>query len=198
MWSAPRRSRAEARAERRAAAPALAEAYARYQAALKLTEEQADLLTGDPAVAAFFDAAVAANPKGAASVARWLLNDLLGLAGDRPLDALPLSGAAFGAFAALVDAGRLTQAGGKALLADLAAGGGDPAARMQALGLEKVEDAGAIDAAVEKALAATAAEVARYRAGEKKLFGVILGAAMREARGADAAAVRAALQARLA
>ncbi|MCM2334676.1 MAG: glutamine--tRNA ligase, partial [Anaeromyxobacteraceae bacterium] len=104
--------------------------------------------------------------------------------------ALPLSPAAFGAFAALVDGGRLTPAGGKALLADLVAGGGDPAARMKALGLEKVEDAGAIDAAVARALAACAAEVARYRAGEKKLLGVILGAAMKEARGADGAAVR--------
>ena len=193
----PRKSRNEARAERRAATPALAERFARYQAALKLPEEQADLLTGDPAVAGYFDAAVAARPAGAASVARWLLNDLLGLAGDRPLDALPLPGAAFGAFVALVDAGRLTPAAGKTLLADLAATGGDPAARLAALGREKVEDAGAIDAAIDRALASAAAEVARYRAGERKLFGVILGAAMREARGADAAAVRARLQARL-
>jgi len=195
--TAPRRGRSEARAERRAAAPALAERYARYQADLGLPEEQADLLTADPAVAGYFDAAVSDGAASAASVARWLLNDLLGLAGDRRLDALPLPGAAFGAFVALVDAGRLTPAAGKALLADLAAGGGDPAARLQALGLEKVEDAGAIDAAVDRALAATAAEVTRYRAGEKKLFGVILGAAMREAKGADAGAVRARLQARL-
>jgi hypothetical protein len=44
---------------------------------------------------------------------------------------------------------------------------------------------------VARALAAQPAEVARYRAGEKKLLGVLVGAAMREARGAaDAAAVR--------
>ncbi len=194
--AAPPRPRSEARAEKRAADPALAERYARYQRDLGLAEEQADLLTGDPAVAAWFDGAAAAHP-GAATIARWLVNDLLGLAGERPLAALPLTPAAFGAFAALVDAGKLTPAGGKALLADLVASGGDPAARMKAMGLEKVEDAGAIDAAVDRALGACAAEVARYRAGEKKLFGVILGAAMREAKGADAAAVRARLQARL-
>jgi glutaminyl-tRNA synthetase len=185
----PPRARSEGRAEKRAADPSLAERYARYQQALGLPEEQADLLTGDAAVAAWFDGAVAAHP-GARTIARWLVNDLLGLAGDRPLSALPLSPAGFGAFAALVDAGKVTPAGGKALLADLAAGGGDPAARLAALGLEKVEDAGAIDGAVDRALAACAAEVARYRAGEKKLLGVILGAAMKEARGADGAAVR--------
>ncbi|HEY6106426.1 MAG TPA: glutamine--tRNA ligase/YqeY domain fusion protein, partial [Anaeromyxobacteraceae bacterium] len=169
--AAPPRARSEARAERRAEDPSLAERYARYQQALGLPEEQADRLTGDPALAAWFDGAVAAH-SGAGTVARWLLNDLLGLAGDRPLEALPLSPAGFGAFAALVDAGRVAPAGAKALLADLVAGGGDPAARLAALGLEKVEDAGAIDAAVGRALSACAAEVARYRAGEKKLLGV--------------------------
>jgi Asp-tRNA(Asn)/Glu-tRNA(Gln) amidotransferase B subunit len=99
---------------------------------------------------------------------------------------------------ALVEAGRVTPGGAKALLADLVAGGGDPAARLQALGLEKVVDAGAIGAAVDRALAAQAAEVARYRAGERKLLGVLLGAAMREARGAaDAGAVRQVLLERL-
>ncbi len=192
-----KKKRGEARAERRTAAPALAERYLRYQRTLLLPEDQADLLSGDLALADYFDAAVAANAS-PASAARWLLNDLLGLSAERPLGQLPLSGAAFGAFVALVDDGKLTPAGGKALLADLVASGGEPAARMKALGLEKVEDAGAVAAAVDRALAAHAAEVARYRAGEKKLLGVLLGAAMREARGsADAALVRAALLARL-
>jgi Asp-tRNA(Asn)/Glu-tRNA(Gln) amidotransferase B subunit len=65
---------------------------------------------------------------------------------------------------------------------------------MKARGLERLEDAGALDAAVEKVLAAHAAEAARFRAGEKKLLGVLLGAVMRETGGAaDAAGVRAVL-----
>ncbi|MBK9519576.1 MAG: glutamine--tRNA ligase/YqeY domain fusion protein [Anaeromyxobacter sp.] len=193
---APRRARNEGRAETRAATPELAERYARYQASLGLPEEQADLLTGDLAVATYFEAALAAHP-GAGSLARWLLNDLLGLAREAPLDGLPLQAPGFGAFVALVDAGRVTPAAAKVLLADLAAGGGDPAARLAALGLEKVEDQGALEAALDRALAATAAEVARYRAGERKLLGVILGAAMREAKGADATEVRRRLTERL-
>jgi glutaminyl-tRNA synthetase len=192
-----RSRRSDARAERRAARPALAERYLRYQQALGLAEEQADLLTGDLAVAGYFDEAVGAGAA-PASAARWLLNDLLGLAADLPLTELRLDGEAFGRFVGLLDAGRLTTVGAKALLAALLDGGGDPEARMTALRLEKVEDAGAITAAVERALAAQAAEVARYRAGEKKLLGVLLGAAMREARGAaDAATVRKVLLERL-
>jgi glutaminyl-tRNA synthetase len=194
---APRRPRGEARAERRAGHRLLTERYARYQAALGLAEDQADLLTGDAATGSYFEAALGAGAP-AAATARWLLNELLGLAREAPLDTLPLPGPAFGRFVALVEGGRVSTAAGMQLLADLVASGGEPAARLAALGLERVTDAGAVAAAVDRALVAAAAEVARYRAGEKKLFGVILGAAMREAKGAaDAGAVRAELQARL-
>jgi glutaminyl-tRNA synthetase len=192
--AAPRKTRADFRAEARAANPHLLARHASYTNERGLSQDEADLLTGDPATAAYFDAAVAAGAK-PATAARWLLNDLAGLAGDRSLDALPLPGAAFGRFAALVDAGRLTQAAAKALLAELVASGGEPAERMKALGLEKVEDRAAVGAAVARALAAQRAQVERYRAGEKKLFGVLLGAAMKETQGAaDPALVRELLQ----
>ncbi|WP_242393707.1 glutamine--tRNA ligase/YqeY domain fusion protein [Anaeromyxobacter oryzisoli] len=187
--AAPRKTRAGFRADARAADPALRARYASYQAR-GLSAEEADLLTGDAATADYFDAAVAAKAA-PASAARWLLNDLAGLAGDHPLGELPLPGAAFGRFVALVDAGRLTPSAAKTLLADLVAHGGEPEARLGALGLAKVDDRAAIEAAVEKALAAQPREVERYRAGEKKLLGVLLGAVMRQTGGAaDAALVR--------
>jgi glutaminyl-tRNA synthetase len=192
-----RRTRADARAELRASRPDLADRFRRYQAALGLSGDEADLLTGDPEVAAYFDAALSAHGN-ARSVARWLLNELLGLAREASLCTLPLPGDAFGRFVALLDAGRLAPAAGKALLAELVREGGDPEARMRALGLEKVRDAAAIEAAVDRVLAARSAEADRYRAGERKLLGVLLGAAMRETQGAaDAAAVREVLERRL-
>jgi glutaminyl-tRNA synthetase len=195
--AAPRKTRAEFRAEARAANAALHDRYDLYTKEHGLSQEEADLLTGDPATAAYFDAALEANAD-PASAARWLLNDLAGLAGDRPLDALLLPGAAFGRFVALVDAGRLTTAAAKTLLVDLVAAGGDPEARMRELGLEKVKDRGALDAAVTRALAAQSGVAERYRAGEKKLLGVLLGAVMKETGGAaDPALVRKLLEARL-
>ncbi|HET7824201.1 MAG TPA: glutamine--tRNA ligase/YqeY domain fusion protein, partial [Anaeromyxobacter sp.] len=188
--AAPRKTRAEFRAEAREESPELETRYRLYTKEHGLSQDEADLLTGDVATAAYFDAGVDAGAK-PASAARWLLNDLAGLAGDRALTALPLSGADFGRFVALVDAGRVTPNAAKALLADLARNGGDPAARAKALGLEKVEDRGALDAAVLRALSARKAEADRYRAGEKKLLGVLLGAVMRETGGAaDPAIVR--------
>jgi Glu-tRNA(Gln) amidotransferase subunit E-like FAD-binding protein len=193
-----RKGRAEARAGLHAADPALAERFARHRAELGLGEDEADRLAGDRLLSAFFEQALTAH-NSPRTVSRWLLNELLGLARNTPLDALPLTGPAFGRFVALVDSGRVTPAAGKTLLASLVERGGEPEALLREMGLAKVEDRGAIDAAVARALAAQAAEVARYRAGEKKLFGVLLGAAMRETQGkADAAVVRKVLQEHLA
>ncbi|MGQ0507986.1 MAG: glutamine--tRNA ligase/YqeY domain fusion protein [Myxococcaceae bacterium] len=189
--STPRKGRAEARAEQRATNPELAKRFKAYQDTHRLEEGDADLLTAELSVSDYFDAAVAGGAA-PASAAKWLLNDLSGLADD--LVALPLKGADFGRFVKLVDSGRVTSSAGKTLLAYLVKEGGDAEAAVKQLGLEKVNDTGVIDAAVAKVLTAQSAEVTRYRAGEKKLFGVLLGAVMRETGGAaDAASVRKAL-----
>ena len=195
--AAPSRPRDDVRAEERAADPLIAARFERLRGTLGLAENEAHLLSADADSASYFEAAVAAGAR-PASASRWLLNELAGAAGGVPPTRLPLGGAAFGRFVALVDAGRLAPAAGKALLADLVRGGGEPEARMKALGLEKVDDRGAVIAAVDRALTASSRELERYRAGEKKLLGVLLGAAMRETQGAaDPALVRQILQERL-
>jgi glutaminyl-tRNA synthetase len=185
-----KKSRVELRAEHRAANPELAERFERYQREAKLTKDEAEVLTGDLVVAHYFDAANATHGN-AAAIARWLLNDLLGLAKDGDLTTLSLDGASFGRFVALVEAGRVTTSAGKRLLASLVERGGDPEARMKELGLERVDDGAAVASAIARVCAAHETEVKRYRAGETKLLGVLLGAAMRETKGAaDAGTVR--------
>ncbi len=192
-----RQTRAGARAERRAADPAFAARVRRFHDELGLGDDEADLLAGDPALADYFEAALGAHGN-ARSIARWLSNDLLGLAHERQVGTLRLPGAAFGRFVALADCGRVTAAAGKALLASLVERGGDPEARMRELGLERVEDRSALERAVGSVLERCQAEVARYRGGETKLFGVLLGAVMRQTQGAaDPALVRRILQERI-
>jgi glutaminyl-tRNA synthetase len=192
----PARDRTELQADARAADPAVAARFERWRQA-GLAENEAHLVAADGEASAYLEAAAAAGAK-VASAARWLLNELAGLAAGGPLARLPLEGAAFGRFVQLVDAGRLAPAAAKTLLAALVKEGGDPEARLKALGLEKVDDRDAVVAGVDRALAANAREVERWRDGEKKLFGFLLGAAMRETQGAaDAALVRQVLEERL-
>jgi glutaminyl-tRNA synthetase len=195
--ASPRKGRLEARAELRANTPALAERFERYVNQLHLPGEHADLIAADLPLAAFFDAAIAVHPR-FDSVAKWLVNDLLGLLKNRSIDALPVKGEDFGRFVALVDEGRITQLSSKTLLSHMVEHGGSPEALVGEMGLEKLDDQAAISAAVGRVLKSHAAEVARYRAGEKKLLGVLIGAAMRETQGvADAASVRKVLSERL-
>jgi Asp-tRNA(Asn)/Glu-tRNA(Gln) amidotransferase B subunit len=152
--------------------------------------ESADFISSDPSLASFFDQALASH-RSPSSVAKWLVNDLLGLLKDQSLDTLPFTGTAFGRFVALVDSGQINPAAAKTLLAQWVTRGGDPEALLEELQLQKRDDSSEIEAAVLRVLQKQSAEVARYRAGEKKLLGVLIGAAMREMQGAaDPTAVR--------
>jgi len=195
--AAPARSRDEIRSAAHEADGALSARWTRLRA-IGLGEDEADAIAADAAVSLWYEGAFASGPAHCRAVARWLANDLLGLARGRALASLPLTQAAFNRFVQMVETGKVTSAGAKTLLAALVESGGDPAARAKDLGLERTSDRAALAAAVDRALAAQAAEVARYRAGERKLLGVLVGAAMREAgKAADAAEVRAVLQEKL-
>jgi len=186
-----RKSRGNWRAELRETTPYLAQNYLRYQSDFGLSEADADTLTGDAALCGYFESALPGGAKPAA-VAKWLLNDLLGLAKDRPLDNLAFSLATFGEFVACVDRGDLTAAAGKQVLAQMLLSGGNPLEVAKQLGLAGAPTL-ALAAEVAKVLDGLPKEVARYRAGEQKLFGIFVGAAMKSLRGADAAALRAEL-----
>ncbi|HET8996438.1 MAG TPA: Asp-tRNA(Asn)/Glu-tRNA(Gln) amidotransferase GatCAB subunit B, partial [Acetobacteraceae bacterium] len=57
--------------------------------------------------------------------------------------------------------------------------GKDAAAIVDERGLRQVTDTGAIDAAVDRILAANADKVAEYRSGKDKLFGFFVGQTMK-------------------
>ncbi len=69
---------------------------------LGLTPELADVLTGDEAVAHFFDAALAVynNPK---AIANWIANEVLRELKGKPLDHLPLAPCSWPSLVKLVD-----------------------------------------------------------------------------------------------
>ncbi len=95
----------------------------------------------------------------------------------------------------MADAGTLTPAGVREAVAALAAEGGTAESVVDTHGLAAVRGADALRPAVDDTLAAHPDEVARYRAGDARLFGFLTGQAMRRAgKGADAQAVQAMLR----
>ena len=68
----------------------------------------------------------------------------------------------------------------------------------QEKGLIQVQDAGAVEAAVDAVLAANPGEVEKYRAGKKQVFGFLVGQVMKAMKGkGNPALVNAALKAKL-
>lgn len=90
----------------------------------------------------------------------------------------------------LVKEGKLTTKLARQAVDGVLAGEGDVDQVVKDRGLEVVRDDGAIEAAVDEALAANPDIVEKYRAGNKKVTGAIVGAVMKATKGkADPAQV---------
>lgn len=106
------------------------------------------------------------------------------------LDALGVAPAHVARVVALVSEGKLTNKLARQAIDGVIAGEGDVDAVVAARGLEVVRDDGAIEKAVDGALAANPDIVEKYRAGNTKVTGAIVGAVMKATRGkADPAQV---------
>ena len=172
------RIRAEARARRIAEVPEIGAFLAAHFGG-DASDDAAWSVASDATQRAWF---VAARPFGSANgVASWLSNVLVGQVED--LGALKFDGAALGKLVGLVEAGTLSAALGKKVLAEMIARGGDPATVATANGWVQVSDASALEADVDAVLARNAAEAERYRAGETKLLGFLVGQAMAATKG---------------
>jgi len=161
---------------------------ARYQRELGLSGYDARLLTGERAVAEFFDAALAAygaGPERAKKLANWMNGEVAKLANETGLSPREwrLTPVGLAALLVLVDSGKLGGPGAKQVLDVVFREGGDPKAVVEARGLAQVSDEAAIEAVVERVLAASQAEVEKHRSGKKDLTGFFVGKVMKELRG---------------
>ncbi|MEB2344997.1 MAG: Asp-tRNA(Asn)/Glu-tRNA(Gln) amidotransferase subunit GatB [Deltaproteobacteria bacterium] len=188
----------------RQALPELPEAKrARFEEHYGLSPYDARLLAESRAVADCFEAVAAAlggGAKAAKSAANWIQRDVLQALGERglELEATRLEPAALGRLIALVEAGRVTAANARPLVAELLEHGGDPEALVRERGLEAVSDAGALEATVEEVIAAHPAVAEQVRAGEDKGLHFLMGQIMRRTGGkASPAAAREVLLRRL-
>ena len=161
---------------------------ARYQRDLGLSAYDAGLLVSERAVAEFFDAtldALGRGPETAKKVANWMNGEVARLANERgeAPAAWKLTPARLAAILRLLESQAIGGPGAKQVLEEVFATGAEPDEVVRAKGLAQVSDAGAIEAAVDQVLAASAAEVERYRAGNKKLMGFFVGQVMKAMKG---------------
>ena len=186
------KSPAEYRAEARARDSELANAYAHAQS-LGLSEQQADLVSGDRASAQLFvESAKATNE--AALVAKWMINELPRALGDKELADAGLDAARFAELIELLRDQKITPAVGKTVLAQMVQTG-KPAHELAA----SHTAAPAIDLGpvVDAVIAANPDKAAQYKAGKTGLLGFFVGQVMKTTPNADAAAVNRVVRERL-
>lgn len=166
---------------------------------------EADILTSESLVASFFEKSVAAygTEEGKPQrIANWMTGELFRLIyadGEgqdlRQIAEIKIQPAQLAALLTLVDRKVVNPNTGKRVLELMYKSGEDPQTIVEREGLAMVSDTAVIDDAINEIFAANADALARYRAGEEKLFGFFMGQVMRATKGkADPNAAKARLQ----
>jgi aspartyl-tRNA(Asn)/glutamyl-tRNA(Gln) amidotransferase subunit B len=163
----------------------------RFVSQYRIPEYDAGVLTQSMALGDYFERVAAASGN-AKAASNWVMGELTRKMKETRVDVtdVPLAADALGELIALVDAGTITGPVAKDVFEKMYDSGRRAKAIVEAEGLARIDDAGAIDAMVRDVLAAHAATVAEYRAGKTKTFGFLVGQVMKAAAGkADPAKV---------
>jgi aspartyl-tRNA(Asn)/glutamyl-tRNA(Gln) amidotransferase subunit B len=161
-----------------------AERRARFAKDYALGAYDVDVLTGSPRLADYYESVARAHgdPKVAAN---WVMGEVLAQ--------LKASGGDIGAFRVrpqdlavllnLVRDGVVSHTAAKQVFAGMLATGDPPAQIAQREGLIKVDDDAQLAAWLDEVVAEMPTEAERFRAGERKLQGVLIGAVMKKSKG---------------
>ena len=157
---------------------------ARYQADWGLPVYDTQMLTGQKALADFFEAAVdlGAPPKQAAN---WIMGEVLRRLSADGLEAkdMALTPRTLARLIELVRTGALNRNTAVKVFDAVFSDDGDVDAYVKAHGLEQVSDAGLVGGVVDKVLSANPKSIQDFKAGKEKAFGFLVGQVMRELKG---------------
>ena len=156
----------------------------RFAADYALGPYDVDVLTANPRVAEYYESVARAHGD-AKAAANWVMGEVLGqlkLAGHdissfrvRPADLAQLLD--------LVSGGVVSHTAAKKIFARMVATGDAPGQLAEREGLIKVDDEAQLAAWLDEVIADMPDEAERYRAGETRLQGVLIGGAMKKSKG---------------
>ena len=172
----------------------------RFMTGLGLPAHDAAVIVNDLAATALFEGALAAGPEvPARALANWVTGEYMRLAkGEGGSVAGRAEPSELAALVKLVADGAISGTNAKEVFAEHFGTGATVASIVEARGLRQISDAGALDRAIDAAIATNPGAVVDYRSGKAAAAGFLLGQVMKATRGqANAAMVRAALRERL-
>ena len=152
---------------------------ARFMSAYGLSPYDAGVLVAEQPTALFYETvATGRDPKIAAN---WVTGDFFAAMNrlGRSIEDPPVSAAALGKLLDRIADNTINGKIAKDVFEAMVETGDDPDPIIDAKGLRQVTDTGAIDAAVDKILAANPDKVAEYKSGKDKMFGFFVGQVMK-------------------
>ncbi|MDR2905125.1 MAG: Asp-tRNA(Asn)/Glu-tRNA(Gln) amidotransferase subunit GatB [Helicobacteraceae bacterium] len=156
----------------------------RYIKEWGLSAYDALVLTAEIELARFFEELMTAkiSPKNAVA---WTTTELLGRLNkaQKTIENSPVPARVLASLIARIEDSTISAKAAKDVLDYIFENGGEADCAIDKLGLKQVSDDGAILAAIDKVLAENGASVDRYKAGEAKLFGFLVGQAMKASGG---------------
>jgi len=165
--------------------PELPEARrSRYREQLGLPEYDADWLSNDPDVAAYFDAVVDATGNAKLS-GNWVMGDLSAFLNrtETSITDSPVSATQLGQLIARLEDDTLSSKTAKTLFEGLWEGNGEVDDLIDSLGLAQMNDAGELETIVDQILADNPDQVEQLRSGKNKVLGFFVGQVMKQTQG---------------
>ena len=180
--------------------PELPSARRERYGALGLKPDQARILAGSTVTAALFEEAVGLGAD-APSVAKWITQEVAGLLNTARVDlaATKLTASHLADLVRRVGDGTISATGAKQALEEAIETGDDIDAIVERRGLKQVQDASALEAWVDEAIAENPRPVEQYRNGKDGALNAVMGQVIKKSGGAaNPKAVRELLLQRLA
>lgn len=160
------------------------EKMARYQEEFKLSQYDADIITGSKHMADIFEqvTAICKKPKEAAN---WLMVEGMRLLKEHELEPenMTFSPENLAKLIELVDNGTINRTVGKEVFEEIFARNVDPERYVEEKGLKVVSDEGELRRVIEEIVAENPQSVEDYRGGKEKAMGFLVGRAMRAMKG---------------
>ena len=182
--------------QQREALPELPEARrGRLEAEHGLSAYHASVVSGEPALADYYESLVAAGVD-ARQAANWVTGDVMTAWNDT--GGFPVGAERLAALITLERDGTVSLQAAKRIFTELRERDAEPRDVAAQLGLLQVRDTDALSGWVDEVIAAHPGEAERYRGGESKLMGFFVGQVMKRSQGkADPKGVQPLLQERL-
>jgi aspartyl-tRNA(Asn)/glutamyl-tRNA(Gln) amidotransferase subunit B len=157
----------------------------RYIDQLGLSDYNAELLSGSREIAAYFEAALEAQPKLASPLANWILGDLTGALNKSELGyvASPVNPAQLAGLVTRIADNTISGKIAKEVFDAMWSGEGDADTIIDQRGLKQITDSGAIETLIDDVIAANPDQVAQVRAGKDKVLGFLVGQVMKQSKG---------------